>query len=107
MASPLEPFVQWTAWTPRARAEGCASRESATALWVGADQDVRAPGPPAWTSAPAMELSWRRRGPAAAIPTGRATTAPQVGPPTAHSLNVFFLKLYWVQQFVHAMLGLW
>lgn len=82
MDSLLGPFVQWTAWTPRAQAEGCASRESATALWVGADQDVRAPGPPAWTSAPDMELSWQRRGPAAAIPTGRATTAPQVRPPT-------------------------
>lgn len=75
------------------------SRESATALWVGADQDARAPGPPAWTSVPDMELSWQRRGPAAAIPTGRATTAPQVRPPTPTSLfladcrNIFILKL--------------
>lgn len=102
MDSLLEPpSVQWTAWTPRARAEGCASRESATALWVGAGQDVRAPGPPAWTSAPDTEPSWQRRGPAAAIPTGRATTAPQVRPPPPppplplnDCLNIFFLRLY-------------
>lgn len=99
MDSLLEPSVQWTAWTPRARAEGCASRESATALWVGAGQDVRAPGPPAWTSAPDTEPSWRRRGPAAVIPTGRATTAPQVRPPPPplplnDCLNIFFLRLY-------------
>lgn len=55
------------------------SRESATALWGGEDQDVRAPGPPAWTSALDTELSWQTREPAAVIPTGQAMTALQVG----------------------------
>lgn len=54
------------------------SRESATALWVGAGQDVRAQGPPAWTSALDMELSWQTPEPAAVIPTGQAMTALQV-----------------------------
>lgn len=54
------------------------SRESATALWGGAGQDVRAPGRPAWTSALDMELSWQTPEPAAVIPAGRAMTALQV-----------------------------
>lgn len=54
------------------------SRESATALWGGAGQDVRAPGPPAWTSALDTELSWQTPEPAAVIPTGQAMTALQV-----------------------------
>lgn len=54
------------------------SRESATASSAGEDRDVKAPGPPAWTSALDMELSWQTVEPAAAIPTGRATTALQV-----------------------------
>ena len=54
------------------------SRESATALLVGAGQDVKAPGPPAWTSALDTELSWQTPEPAAVIPTGQAMTAPQV-----------------------------
>lgn len=54
------------------------SRESATALWAGEGQDVRAPGPPAWTSALDMELSWQTLEPAAVIPIGQAMTALQV-----------------------------
>lgn len=54
------------------------SRETATALWDGEGQDARAPGPPAWTSALDTELSWQTPEPAAVIPTGQATTAPQV-----------------------------
>lgn len=73
----LELF-QWTAWTQHAQAEGYVCRESATALWGGAGQDVRAPGPPAWTSAPDMALSWQILEPAAVILTGQAMTALQV-----------------------------
>lgn len=54
------------------------SRESATVLLGGEGQDVKALGPPAWTSALDMELSWQTQEPAAVIPTGRAMTAPQV-----------------------------
>ncbi|TKS80689.1 Teneurin-4 [Collichthys lucidus] len=68
---------KWIAWTQHAQAEGYVSRESATALWGGAGQDVRARGPPAWTSALDMELSWQTPEPAAVIPTGRAMTALQ------------------------------
>lgn len=74
----LKPFYQWTVWTRRARAEGCASTESATASWAGAGLDARAPGRPAWTSALDMEPSWQTPEPAAVTPTGRATTALQV-----------------------------
>lgn len=74
---PMQTF-QWTAWTQPAQAEECASRESATALWGGEGQDVRAPGPPAWTSALDMALSWQTPEPAAVIPTGQAMIALQV-----------------------------
>lgn len=76
----LEPF-QWTAWTQHAQAEGYVSKESATALWGGEGQDVRAPGPLAWTSALDTVLSWQTQEPAAVIPTGQAMTAPQVSSP--------------------------
>lgn len=71
-------LFQWTAWTRRAQAEGYVSRESATALWDGVAQDVRAPGPPAWTSALDTELSWQTLEHAAVILTGQAMTALQV-----------------------------
>ena len=73
----LGPF-QWTAWTRRAQGEGYVSRGSATALSGGEGQDVRVPGPPAWTSALDTGLSWQTPEPAAVIPIGRAMTALQV-----------------------------
>lgn len=39
---------------------------------------MRAPGPPAWTSALDMVLSWQTPEPAAVIPTGQAMIALQV-----------------------------
>lgn len=54
------------------------SRESVTALSGGEGQDVRALGPPAWTSALDTELSWQTQEPAAVIPTGQAMTVLQV-----------------------------
>lgn len=51
---------------------------------------MKAPGPPAWTSALDMALSWQTPGPAAVIPTGPAMIALQVGTISVNTVRFSF-----------------